>query len=63
MQSDSDVECTPKIVKKLPEVVTSKDGDVTRYKFLYFLIILLSNNLILDSKSKLLENQSQREDG
>ncbi|KRT83113.1 Immunoglobulin, partial [Oryctes borbonicus] len=29
-QSDSDVEYAPKITKKLPEVVSTKDGDVTR---------------------------------
>ena len=34
--SDSDVECAPKITKKLPEVVPTKDGDVTRLAFEIF---------------------------
>lgn len=29
-QSDNELECAPKIVKKLPEVISTKDGDVTR---------------------------------
>jgi hypothetical protein len=28
--SDSDTECAPKIIKKLPQVVSTKGGDVTR---------------------------------
>lgn len=28
--SDSDVECAPKIIKKLPKLVSVKDGDVTK---------------------------------
>ncbi|KAJ8952457.1 hypothetical protein NQ314_007533 [Rhamnusium bicolor] len=28
--SDSDVECAPRIIKKLPQVISTKDGDVTR---------------------------------
>lgn len=34
--SDSDTECAPKIIKKLPQVVSTKDGDVTRYVSLYY---------------------------
>ncbi|KAK9882445.1 hypothetical protein WA026_021476 [Henosepilachna vigintioctopunctata] len=30
LQSDSDVECAPKIIKKLPEFISTKDGDVTK---------------------------------
>uniref|UniRef100_A0A6P7G5K7 Titin-like n=1 Tax=Diabrotica virgifera virgifera TaxID=50390 RepID=A0A6P7G5K7_DIAVI len=30
--SDSDVECAPKIIKKLPQVLTVKDGEVTKFE-------------------------------
>lgn len=33
--SDSDTECAPKIIKKLPQVVTTKDGDITRLLTFY----------------------------
>lgn len=29
-QSDTELECAPKIIKKLPEVVSTKEGDVTK---------------------------------
>lgn len=28
--SDTEAECAPKIVKQLPEVITTKDGHVTK---------------------------------